>query len=85
MYEKRLDKLQVYNYICEYYQENLFFPSYRNISENLYIGISVVARKLYQLERMGLIIQQGEGQGWRLKAEKIFELSAKKLGYNKCY
>lgn len=72
---KKIDKMDIYEFICKHFEETLFFPTYRYISEKTYISLSVLARKLYQLERMGLIVQYKEGSGWRLTPEKIIELT----------
>ena len=73
----------IYEFICEYYEEFLFFPNYREIAYE-FGGMSMreIKRRMNNLEDRGLIIQQFHGGTWRLSNSKMIELAENNVGKN---
>jgi len=65
----------VFKFICDYFEESLFFPTLTEIAEEFENAIHSISRKMKKLESEGLIVQQYHGGRYRLNNYDMRRLS----------
>lgn len=69
-----MDVVHVYRYILEYFRDNLFVPTVREMSEHFSCSTSTVHLRLKELEDKGDIIRKKDGSLYRLTNEVMLDL-----------
>jgi repressor LexA len=65
----------IYKFICDYLEENGYPPTVREIAEEAECCVSIVFKKLNQLEKLGLISRKNSPRAIKVTGYKFVKMS----------